>query len=128
VVPALIANFTNCSAVAEEGSSAYSPSSFPRTIPGDSPNEAFLACPDPGRRLRSQAHSGSVVNGPMSFEPIAASACGMEADSSLATDPWVIPERYVQTIVSNETDHNIYVSNDWHGMNAVNETGMDAGR
>jgi len=52
----------------------------------------------------------------------------MEADSSIATDPWVIPERYVQTIVSNETDHNIYVSNDWHGMNAVNETGMDAGR
>jgi hypothetical protein len=76
----------------------------------------------------AQAHAGSVVNGPMSFDPIAASAYGMEADSSIATAPWVIPEGYVQTIVSDETDLNIYVANDWYDMNTVNETGKQAGR
>ena len=76
----------------------------------------------------AQAHAGSTVNGPMSFNPIAASAYGMDADPSIATEPWVIPEGYVQTIVSDETDLNIYVANDWHDMNTVNETGKHAGR
>ena len=76
----------------------------------------------------AHAHAGSVVDGPMSFNPIAGSAYGMEADSSVATAPWVIPEGYVQTIVSDETDLNLYVGNDWHDMNTVNETGAHAGR
>ena len=76
----------------------------------------------------AQAHAGSVVNGPMSFNPIAGSAYGMEADPGVATAPWVIPEGYVQTIVSDETDLDIYVANDWNDMNTVNETGKHAGR
>ena len=76
----------------------------------------------------AQAHAGAVVNGPMSFNPIAGSAYGMEADPSIATAPWVIPEGYVQSIISDETDLNIYLSNDWNDMNIVNETGKQAGR
>jgi secreted PhoX family phosphatase len=64
----------------------------------------------------------------MSFTPIAASAYGMEADPSIPTAPWVIPEGYVQSIVSDENDLNIYVANDWYDMNTVNETGKHAGR
>ena len=76
----------------------------------------------------AQAHAGSIVDGPMSFKPIAGSAYGMEADPDVATAPWVIPEGYVQAIVSDETDLDIYVANDWTDMNTVNETGIDAGR
>jgi uncharacterized protein len=76
----------------------------------------------------AHAHAGSVVDGPMSFNPLAASAYGMEADPGIATEPWVIPEGYVQSIVSDETDLNLYVANDWHDMNTVNETGRHAGR
>ena len=76
----------------------------------------------------AHAHAGSVVDGPMSFNPIAGSAYGMEADPSVATAPWVIPEGYVQTIVSDETDLNLYVGNDWNDMSTVNETGAHAGR
>ena len=63
----------------------------------------------------------------MSFNPIAASAYGLEADPSIATTPWVIPEGDVQSIVSDEADLDIYVD-DWHDMNTVNETGKHAGR
>jgi len=76
----------------------------------------------------AQAHAGSVVDGPMAFNPIAGSAYGMEFDPSVATAPWVIPEGYVQAIVSDETDLDIYVGNDWNDMNTVNETGAHAGR
>ncbi len=75
----------------------------------------------------AQAHAGSVVDGPMSFNPIAGSAYGMEADPSVPTAPWIIPEGYVQTIVSDETDLNLYAANDWNDMNTVNETGKHAG-
>lgn len=76
----------------------------------------------------AHAHAGSVVNGPMSFNPIAGSAYGMEADPSIATEPWAIPEGYAQSIVSDETDLNMYLANDWNDMNTVNETGKHAGR
>lgn len=77
----------------------------------------------------AQAHADStVVKGPMAFNPIAASAYGLEADPSIATEPYVIPQGYKQTIVSDETDLNIYVANDWNDMNTVNETGKHAGR
>jgi len=78
--------------------------------------------------LVAQAHAASVVDGPMSFNPIAASAYGMEADPGITTEPWVIPEGYVQSIVSDESTLDIYVANDWPDMNTVNETGKHAGR
>ena len=54
----------------------------------------------------------TAVNGPMSFNPIDASAYGMDADSGIAATPWVIPEGYVQSIVSDESGLDIYVAND----------------
>jgi len=77
------------------------------------------------------AHAdASAVNGPMSFNPIAASAYGQVTTDAviLSSEPWVIPEGYVQSIVSDETDLDIYVTNDWHDMLTVNETGKHAGR
>lgn len=76
----------------------------------------------------ANVHADPVVNGPMSFKPIAASAYGMENDADIATTPWVIPQAYVQSIVSDETNLDIYVANDWPDMNTVNETGKHAGR
>lgn len=76
----------------------------------------------------AQAHAGSVVDGPMAFNPIAGSAYGMETDASIASEPWLIPEGFVQTIVSDETGLDLYVAHDWNDMNTVNETGKQAGR
>ena len=75
-----------------------------------------------------QTHAGSVVDGPMAFKPISGSAYGREADASVATAPWVIPEGYVQAVVSDESDLDLYVGNDWADMNTVNEAGRHAGR
>src|SRR3990167_413287 len=69
-----------------------------------------------------------VVTGPMAFNPIEASAYGMESDADIATTPWVIPEGYTQSIISDENDLDIYVTHDWYDMNTVNETKMHAGR
>lgn len=76
------------------------------------------------------ALAGATVNGPMAFDPIAASAYAeVTTDATILTnEPWVIPEGFVQYIVSDETDLNIYVSHDWNDMNTVNETGKHAGR
>ena len=78
----------------------------------------------------ANVHAGSVVNGPMSFNPIAASAyVEVTADPGiLNSEPWVIPQGYVQTIVADESALDIYVANDWNDMNTVNETGKQAGR
>lgn len=75
----------------------------------------------------AQADS-TVVDGPMGFNPIAASAYGMQSDADIATTPWVIPAGFSQSIVSDESDLNIYVANDWNDMNTVNETRKRAGR
>jgi len=47
-----------------------------------------------------------------------------------AAAPWKLPEGYTQTVVSDETDLNIYDGgrDDWPDMNTVNETGPMAGR
>lgn len=74
------------------------------------------------------AQAASTVKGPMSFKPIASSAYGMENDADMATSPWLLPEGFVQTIVSDETALDIYVGNDWNDMNTVNESGKHAGR
>jgi len=77
----------------------------------------------------ANVHADSMlVNGPMAFNPIAASAYGMQSDADVATAPWVIPEGYAQAIISDESDLNIYVANDWYDMNTVNESKMHAGR
>jgi len=72
----------------------------------------------------------AVVNGPMGFNPIASSAYLEESTDTgtLTNEPWVIPEGFTQSIVSDEYDLDIYRANDWHDMNTVNETGKHAGR
>lgn len=60
------------------------------------------------------------------FVPITLSA---KAANWNTTAPWKLPVGFTQTVVSNETDLNIYPNeNDWHDMNVVNETGPNAGR
>lgn len=71
-----------------------------------------------------------VVNGPMAFVPITASAY-VQATSDpaiLNSQPWVIPQGFSQHIVSDESDLNIYAGSDLTDMNTVNETRKQAGR
>jgi len=72
----------------------------------------------------------TIVNGPMGFNPITASAYAQVTTdpSILNSEPLVIPAGFTQSIVSDESDLNIYVANDWNDMNTVNETGKQAGR
>lgn len=78
--------------------------------------------------LVASAHAEStVVNGPMGFNPIAGSAYA-QAGQDIAATPWVIPEGFTQSIVSDESDLDIYVGTDWNDMNTVNETRTHAGR
>lgn len=72
-----------------------------------------------------------VVNGPMKFTPLTASAYQQTTSDQaiLNTKPWVIPKGFTQSIISDESDLDIYPhSNDWNDMNTVNETGKYAGR
>lgn len=66
-------------------------------------------------------------SGPFGFTPIARSASSAGWNPAA---PWVIPEGFVQYVVSDETHLNIYDGgrDDWHDMNVVNETGPKAGR
>ncbi len=61
------------------------------------------------------------------FKPLTESA---NADNWDVSAPWKLPKGYKQTVVSDETDLNIYDGgrDDWHDMNVVNETGPQAGR
>jgi uncharacterized protein len=61
----------------------------------------------------AHVHAGSVVDGPMSFKPHRRFRLRTEDDADVATAPWIIPAGYVQTIVSDESDLNLYVANDW---------------
>ena len=65
--------------------------------------------------------------GRFGFEPLATSANSADWDP---TAPWKLPKGFTQSVVSNETNLNIYNNgrNDWHDMITVNETGKDAGR
>jgi hypothetical protein len=75
------------------------------------------------------------VNGPMSFDPIAASAYGMSANAS---EPFLVPEGFRQTLISDESDLDLYASvcansglnpaSDWPDMTVSNETKRHAGR
>jgi hypothetical protein len=65
-------------------------------------------------------------NGPMGFEPIGGSAYGQLTDSWV--DPFLIPEGFTQSKISDETDLDIYPGvSDLDDMNTVNETGRHAG-
>ena len=77
---------------------------------------------------------GMLHAGPFGDASIESSAAGDGSDFNPAA-PWIIPAGYVQGIVSDESDLNIYLeptsgprSSDWHDMNTVNETGKFAGR
>lgn len=61
------------------------------------------------------------------FKPLNESAATVDWDVS---QPWKLAKGFTQTIVSNESNLNIYPQgrNDKHDMNVVNETGPDAGR
>ncbi len=71
--------------------------------------------------------AGGSDTGPFGFEPIDESANSADWDDMA---PWKLPEGFMQVVVSNETDLNIYDGgrDDWHDMNTVNETGRKAGR
>ncbi|MDO9425193.1 MAG: DUF839 domain-containing protein [Methylobacter sp.] len=74
------------------------------------------------------AIADSEVQGPMAFDSISGSAYGQQDATDLNTTPWIIPEGYSQSIISDENDLNIYVGTDWNDMNTVNETQKHAGR
>jgi len=74
------------------------------------------------------AVADSEIQGPMAFDPISGSAYGQQNATDLNTTPWIIPEGYSQSIISDESDLNIYVGTDWNDMNTVNETQKHAGR
>lgn len=74
---------------------------------------------------------GDFVHGAMKFKPIRASAYEQTTSDPkiLNNKPWVIPKGFVQSIISDESDLDIYPeSNDWNDMITVNETGKYAGR
>lgn len=73
-----------------------------------------------------QAAGGSDT-GPFGFEPIDGSTNSADWDDKA---PWKLPEGFMQVLVSDEPDLNIYDGgrDDWYDMNTVNETGRKAGR
>lgn len=77
--------------------------------------------------IGSFATQAAPQNGPFGFEPITESANSADWNPSA---PWKIPEGFVQFVVKNESDLNIYDGgrDDLHDMNTVNETGKHAGR
>jgi len=78
--------------------------------------------------IPSLAIADSEVQGPMAFDSISGSAYGQQNATDLNTTPWVIPQGYSQSIISDESDLNIYVGTDWYDINTVNETQKHAGR
>lgn len=72
-----------------------------------------------------------LVNGPMKFKPIAASAYQQTTTDQLIlnSEPWVIPGGFTQRIISDESNLDIYPgASDWNDMNTINETGKYAGQ
>ncbi|TNF36473.1 MAG: DUF839 domain-containing protein [Gammaproteobacteria bacterium] len=78
--------------------------------------------------MSANAYAGkNHKTGPFKFEAIAGSAYDAEWNPA---QPFLIPEGFKQSVVSDESDLNIYDGgrDDWHDMNTVNETGRKAGR
>lgn len=94
-------------------------------------NKSILALPVCAALTTMVYGNAFVVDGPMKFKPLAASAYVQTTADPLIlnTEPWVIPEGFAQRIISDEDNLNIYPnSGDWNDMNTVNETGKQAGR
>ena len=73
------------------------------------------------------APAAVAATGPFDFTPIAGSAYGQA--STDWTEPYVLPEGYSQSLVSDETGLDVYPGvDDLHDMNTQNETGPQAGR
>lgn len=73
------------------------------------------------------APAAVAATGPFDFTPIAGSAYGQA--STDWTEPYVLPEGYSQSLVSDETVLDVYPGiDDLHDMNTQNETGPQAGR
>lgn len=73
------------------------------------------------------APAAFAAGGPFAFTPIAGSAYGQA--STDWTEPYVLPEGYSQSLVSDETTLDVYPGiDDLHDMNTQNETGPQAGR
>ncbi|WP_353827820.1 alkaline phosphatase PhoX [Agromyces sp. SYSU T0242] len=72
--------------------------------------------------------AAQAANGPMGFDPIAGTPYATA--SSDWTEPFVIPDGFTQSMVSDETVLDIYDGgvDDLTDMNTVNETGPQAGR
>lgn len=77
--------------------------------------------------LAGSAIAENSNSGPFGFTPIATSADSADWN---AAAPWKLPAGFSQSIVSDESDLNIYDEgrDDWHDMNTVNESGKMAGR
>ena len=71
--------------------------------------------------------AGDAITEHFAFTPILASANKNEWNPKA---PWVIPDGFTQSVVSDESSLNIYGNgiNDWNDMNTVNENGAMAGR
>ncbi len=69
----------------------------------------------------------SAVSVAFDFEPLSESANSADWDPRT---PWKLPDGFSQTVVSDESDLNIYGDGcaDWYDMNTVNESGQSAGR
>ncbi|MGR9073443.1 MAG: alkaline phosphatase PhoX, partial [Gammaproteobacteria bacterium] len=71
--------------------------------------------------------SGTAMAESFNFKPIDSS---VEADFWTQQAPWKLPKGFVQKVVSDESDLNIYDNgrDDWNDMNTVNETGNKPGK
>jgi hypothetical protein len=73
------------------------------------------------------APAAVAATGPFDFTPIAGSAYGQASIDW--TEPYVLPEGFSQSLVSDETVLDVYPGiDDLHDMNTQNETGPQAGR
>jgi hypothetical protein len=70
--------------------------------------------------------SGAAMAESFNFQPIDGSA---PAEFRTPAAPWKLPKGFIQKVVSDESDLNIYDDgrDDWHDMNTVNETGKKTG-
>ena len=89
-------------------------------------NKSIVACAVATSLLFSAA---AIADGNKTFEFKELETSASAADWNVEK-PWKLPKGFTQTVVSDESDLNIYPEglDDWHDMNTVNETGKNAGR
>ncbi|MFC5789269.1 alkaline phosphatase PhoX [Agromyces tardus] len=93
------------------------------TVVGAAGVRAFMGREDPTAATTAPPRAVSAPG----FEPLAASA--YEQESQDWDVPYLLPDGYIQTLVSDETTLDVYPgAPDLHDMNALNESGVDAGR